>query len=46
VVKELSDDIRVKLLLTGKEYTSQKILAMILGRLKADAEAYFGEKIN
>jgi molecular chaperone DnaK len=35
-----------KVNIDGKEYTPQEISAMILQKLKADAEAYLGEKIN
>ena len=36
----------VKVLMQGKEYTPQEISAMILGKLKADAEEKLGEKIE
>ena len=39
VVKGPSDDVRVKIPITGREYSPQEISAMILGKLKADAEA-------
>jgi molecular chaperone DnaK len=39
-------DVRVKIPATGKEYTPQEISAMILAKLKTDAEAYLGEKIT
>ncbi|MDR3294798.1 MAG: molecular chaperone DnaK, partial [Clostridiales Family XIII bacterium] len=34
-----------KIEIDGKAYTPQDISAMILGKLKADAEAYLGEKV-
>lgn len=37
-------DIRVTL--DGKEYSPAEISAMILGKLKSDAEAYLGEAVN
>jgi molecular chaperone DnaK len=36
----------VKVAMNGKEYTPQEISAMILSKLKADAEAKLGEKIT
>jgi len=36
----------VKVVMSGKEYTPQETSAMILGKLKADAEARLGEKIT
>ena len=35
-----------KVSIDGKDYTPQDISAMILGKLKADAEAYLGEKVT
>ncbi|MDR2132240.1 MAG: molecular chaperone DnaK [Clostridiales Family XIII bacterium] len=35
-----------KIEIDGKSYTPQDISAMILGKLKADAEAYLGEKVT
>ena len=35
-----------KVSIDGKQYTPQEISAMILSKLKADAEAYIGEKVT
>ena len=44
VVKGPNDDVRVKA--AGKEYAPPEISAMILQKLKADAEAYLGEPVT
>jgi molecular chaperone DnaK len=46
VISGPAGDARVKLPMTGKEYTPQEISAMILGKLKSDAEAYLGETVS
>jgi molecular chaperone DnaK len=46
VVKGPAGDARVKIPLTGREYSPQEISAMILTKLKTDAEAYLGEPVN
>jgi molecular chaperone DnaK len=46
VVEGPSNDVRVKIPVTGKEYSPQEISAMILGKLKADAEAYLGQAVT
>jgi molecular chaperone DnaK len=46
VVKGPTDDVRVKIPITNREYSPQEISAMILGKLKADAEAYLGQSVN
>jgi molecular chaperone DnaK len=46
VIEGAGGDARVKLPATGKEYSPQEISAMVLGKLKADAEAYLGEKVS
>ena len=44
VTKAPNGDVRV--VLDGKEYSAPEISAMILAKMKADAEAYLGEKIT
>jgi molecular chaperone DnaK len=46
VVQGPSGDARVKIPVDGREYTPQEISSMILGKLKADAEAYLGEPVS
>ncbi len=44
VTKASNGDVRV--MMDGKEYSPPEISAMILGKLKADAEAYLGETVT
>jgi molecular chaperone DnaK len=46
VVAGPNNDVRIKIPATGKDYTPQEISALILGKLKADAEAYLGESVT
>ena len=46
VVRGPAGDARVRIPITGKEYTPQEISAMILAKLKVDAEAYLGEPVT
>ena len=46
VVPGPASDVRVKIPITGREYSPQEISAMILGKLKADAEAYLGQAVT
>ncbi len=44
IKREMGSDHKVNI--DGKNYSPQEISAMILGKLKADAEAYLGEKVT
>jgi molecular chaperone DnaK len=45
VVRGPSDDVRVKIPVTNREYSPQEISAMVLAKLKSDAEAYLGQPV-
>jgi molecular chaperone DnaK len=44
IKRHMGEDYKVEI--DGKTYTPQDISAMILSKLRADAEAYLGEKVN
>ena len=46
VVSGAKGDVQVKIPHTNKSYTPQEISAMVLAKLKADAEAYLGEPVT
>jgi len=46
IVEGPSGDARVSVPQTGRDYTPQEISAMVLRKLKEDAEAYLGEKVT
>ncbi|MBR1925651.1 MAG: molecular chaperone DnaK [Clostridia bacterium] len=44
IKREMGSDYKVKI--EGKEYSPQEISAMVLGKLKQDAESYLGQKVT
>ena len=46
VVPGSADDVKVKIPITNREYSPQEISAMVLGKLKSDAEAYLGQPVT
>jgi molecular chaperone DnaK len=46
IVKGPQDDVRVEIAQTGRTYTPQEISAMVLGKMKKDAEDYLGEPVT
>ena len=46
VIEGSSGDVRVEIPITNREYTPQEISAMVLAKLKNDAEAYLGESVT
>jgi molecular chaperone DnaK len=46
IVEGPAGEARVSIPQTGKEYSPQEISAMILGKMKQDAEAYLGEPVK
>jgi molecular chaperone DnaK len=46
VVPGNADDVKVKIPITNREYSPQEISAMVLAKLKSDAEAYLGQSVT
>jgi molecular chaperone DnaK len=46
IIEGPAGDARVKIAMNNREYSPQEISAMILGKLKTDAEAYLGESVS
>lgn len=46
IVKGPQNDVRVEIAQTGRSYTPQEISAMVLAKMKKDAEDYLGEPVT
>ncbi len=46
VIKGATGDVRIKIAANNRELTPQEVSSNILAKLKADAEAYLGEKVT
>jgi molecular chaperone DnaK len=46
VIEGSQNEARVKIPVTDREYTPQEISAMVLAKLKSDAEAYLGQSVT
>jgi molecular chaperone DnaK len=46
VIQGPTGDVRVKVPVTNRDYSPQEISAMVLGKLKTDAEAYLGQSVT
>lgn len=46
VIEGPADDVRVKIPVNDREYSPQEISAMVLSKLKSDAESYLGEEVT
>ena len=46
IVRGERDEVQVRIPVNGRTFTPQEISAMILGKLKRDAEAYLGEPVT
>ncbi|MEJ5223150.1 MAG: molecular chaperone DnaK [Anaerolineales bacterium] len=46
VIEGPADDVRVRIPVNNREYSPQEISAMVLSKLKTDAEAYLGQPVT